>query len=138
MQRDEKLAGTDASSMPGVNTVMFSCSGASNCGQIANQVAMKLDEAGRGKFFCIAGVGAHNEKMIQSAKGAQRIVVMDGCATACARNSAQHAGLKVNDWVCITDIGIKKVHQFTVSHQDIERAEEHVIKMIDTGRKNGK
>jgi uncharacterized metal-binding protein len=138
MQRDENTIDNDASSAPGVNTVLFSCSGASNCGQIANQSAMKLDEAGRGKFFCIAGIGAHNEKMIQSAKRAQRIIVLDGCATACAKNSAQHAGLKVNDWVCITDIGIKKVHQFTVSQQDIKMVEEHVIQMLDTGRKHGK
>lgn len=99
--------------------VFFTCGGASNCGQIASQVAIKLDKEGLGSFRCIAGIGAHNEEMIESAKSAMRLVVLDGCETACAKSTIEHAGLGVTDWVCITEAGIEKVHKFAISPKQI-------------------
>ena len=56
--------------------VVFPCSDGSNCGQIANQVAVDLTEDGVGTIFCLAGIGAHIPGMIESAKSAKRIVVI--------------------------------------------------------------
>jgi uncharacterized metal-binding protein len=100
--------------------VLLPCSGASNCGQIANDVAVKLTEDGYGKMYCLAGIGAHNDGMIESARGAKRIVALDGCTVACAKKTVEHAGLTVSDWICVTDAGIEKVHQFRLLKRDID------------------
>jgi len=99
--------------------ILLPCSGGSNCGQIANQAAVKLDEEGIGKIYCLAGIGAHIKGMVESAKSAKRIVALDGCEVACSKKAVEHAGLVVTDWVCVTKEDIKKVHEFKLSPKDI-------------------
>ena len=41
----------------------------------------------------------------------KKIVAIDGCQTACARKTLEHAGLKVTDWICVTEEGITKNHR---------------------------
>jgi uncharacterized metal-binding protein len=96
------------------------CSGSSNCGQIANQAAISLTREGAGRMYCLAGIGAHHEGMIESAKSADRIVALDGCPTACAKKTIEHAGITVTDWVCVTESGIKKVHNFDIKKKEVE------------------
>jgi uncharacterized metal-binding protein len=105
--------------------VFLTCSGAANCGQIANQAAVRLDEEGIGKMYCLAGIGSHNPGMIESIKSADRVVILDGCPTACARKTAEHAGITVTEWICVTQNGIKKVHNFNVKPEEIEIIVEH-------------
>jgi uncharacterized metal-binding protein len=100
--------------------VFFACSGSANCGQIANQVAIKLTEEELGNMYCLAGIGSHHEGMIESAKSADRIVVLDGCPTACAKKTTEHAGISVTDWIYVTKVGIKKVHNFNIKSEEIE------------------
>ena len=113
---------------------LLPCSGGSNCGQIANQAAVKLDEEGIGKIYCLAGIGAHIKGMVESAKSAKRIVALDGCDVACAKKTIEHAGLLVTDWVCVTDEGIAKNHQFKIAAKEtnliIRRTKESLTKQI--------
>jgi len=99
--------------------VVFPCSGGSNCGQIANQVAVDLTEDGVGTVFCLAGIGAHIPGMVESAKSAKRIVAIDGCSVACAKKTLEHAGLTITDYIEITQEGIAKNKDFKLSQQDI-------------------
>ena len=96
------------------------CSGGSNCGQITNQVAITLDEEGVGHIYCLAGVAAHIDGMVESARGAKRIVALDCCQVACARKAIEHAGLKVTDWICVTEEGVAKNHQFSMAQEELE------------------
>lgn len=89
-------------------TSIFPCSGASNCGQIANYAGVKLTEEGLGNMGCLSGIGSHDEKMVNGAKMADKVIVVDGCAVACARKTLEHAGIVVTKWICVTDEGIKK------------------------------
>ncbi len=100
--------------------IFLPCSGGSNCGQITNQVAVKLGEAGVGHIYCLAGISAHIDGMVESARGAKRIVALDGCQVACAKKAIEHAGLPVTDWVCVTNEGVKKNHQFKIASQEVE------------------
>jgi len=114
--------------------ILLPCSGGSNCGQIANQVAVKLDEEGVGKIYCLGGIGAHIKGMVESARSAKRIVALDGCDVACAKKTIEHAGLLVTDWVCVTDEGIAKNHQFKIAAKEtnliIRRTKESLAKQI--------
>ncbi len=106
------------------------CSGGSNCGQIANQAAVSLDTLGVGKIYCLAGLAAHIGGMVESARSAKRLVAIDGCQVACARKTIEHAGLKVTDWICVTDEGINKSHNFLLEQADIERITRRATEML--------
>jgi len=114
--------------------ILLPCSGGSNCGQITNQVAVSLDIMGVGRIYCLAGIGAHIDGMVESARGAKRIVALDGCQVACARKTIEHAGLTVTDWICATEEGISKSHRLLLEAEDIElitqRAKELLAKPI--------
>ncbi len=99
--------------------ILLPCAGGSNCGQITNKVAVRLDEAGVGSIYCLAGIGAHIDGMVESARGAKRIVALDGCQVACAKKTIEHAGLPVTDWICVTEEGVAKNHQFKLAPEDI-------------------
>lgn len=103
--------------------ILLPCAGGSNCGQITNRVAVNLDIEKVGHIYCLAGIAAHIEGMVESAKTAKRIVALDGCNTACAKKAIEHAGLTVTDWICVTDKGITKNHQFMMDQDEIELIE---------------
>ena len=50
--------------------LIFPCSGASNLGQIANEVALRLREGGKGTMYCTAGVGGHVPGLVDGARNA--------------------------------------------------------------------
>jgi uncharacterized metal-binding protein len=105
----------------GANVLVFACSGASNVGQIANSAAMALDRGGVGRMYCLIGVSAHIGGMVDSASGADARIVIDGCAVACARKAAEHAGTTVDHHVVVTDLGIPKAHVFEWTAEQVER-----------------
>jgi len=117
--------------------LIFTCAGASNCGQIANQAAIQLTEEGIGTLYCLAGIGAHDSVMIDATKAAKRVVAIDGCSTACAKKTLEHAGLIVTDHIDITKEGIEKVHSFKFSLEDISsiavKVEEKLSQAAHTG-----
>ncbi|MCX6013455.1 MAG: putative zinc-binding protein [Chloroflexi bacterium] len=112
--------------------ILLPCAGGSNCGQITNHVAVSLDVLGMGRLYCLAGISAHIECMVESAKTAKRIVALDGCQVACAKKAIEHAGLTVTDWICVTEEGINKNHSFFLEQEDIElithRTKELLVK----------
>jgi len=58
--------------------------------------------------------------MVESARGSKRIVAIDGCTVACAKKAIEHAGLKVTDWVFVTDEGVSKNHEFMMDLEQID------------------
>ena len=99
--------------------LMFPCSGGSNCGQIANQVAIELNEDNVGKIYCLAGIGAHENVMLDITRAARRVVAIDGCSVACAKKTIEHAGIAVTDWICVTEEGVAKTHEFKLAPEEI-------------------
>jgi uncharacterized metal-binding protein len=100
---------------------ILACSGASNVGHITNEVAKELDEAGEANFFCLAGVGGHVSGMVASVKGADKVVVLDGCPVACAKKTMDAAGIAGYEYLVVTELGIEKKHDFTLAPADVEQ-----------------
>jgi len=88
--------------------LLFPCSGGSNCGQIAHHAAVDLAKAGRGKLFCLAGMGAHVKGLIESTKAAKVLVAIDGCPALCAKKTLEHAELPPQIHLVVTELGIEK------------------------------
>jgi len=101
------------------DVLVFPCSGGSNCGQIANQVALEITEDGIGTIFCLAGVGANIASIVDAAKTAKRIIAVDGCSVGCAKKILNNAGLNITDHIDITQEGITKNNKFKLSQQDV-------------------
>ncbi len=74
------------------NMMVVACSGASNLGQIANAIAVKIQQRGIGQMNCLAALGAHVDSYVRSALEAE-LLVIDGCPVACARKAVEHVGI---------------------------------------------
>jgi len=118
--------------------ILLPCAGGSNCGQITNQVAVGLDTAGVGRIYCLAGIGAHIDGMVESARSAKRIVALDGCQVACAKKTIEHAGLAVTDWICVTEEGVTKNHQFKLAPGEIDLIAQRTRELLSRPIKNTK
>ena len=101
--------------------IALACSGGSNVGQLANNVAKELDRAGDAKFFCLAGVGGHISGMVASVKGADKVLVLDGCPVACAQKCADEAGVSDYEYLVVTELGIEKEHAFDLNQEDMDK-----------------
>ncbi|HUT27524.1 MAG TPA: putative zinc-binding protein [Methanomassiliicoccales archaeon] len=107
--------------------MVYSCSGASNVGQLANDIAINIVESGRGSMGCLVGLGAHVSTMVQNAKASNKILVIDGCAVKCGRKTLEHAGLANFDTVVLTDMGVKKTYDLK---GDLGRVNELTNKVV--------
>lgn len=101
--------------------LILACSGGSNVGQLANAAAVRLSKEGKGKMSCLAGVGGHIDGIVESCKGADRVVVIDGCPIACGRKVCEHAGVPISTYVEVTGLGINKSYDLDLNEEDIKR-----------------
>jgi uncharacterized metal-binding protein len=110
--------------------LIFSCSGASNVGQITNQAGVRLSQNGTGRFFCLAGIGGHVSGMIESAKAGKMLVAIDGCQVACAKKTLEHAGFNIDEYVQVTELGVEKTHDFNIEPSDVGKITDYLSTQI--------
>ena len=60
--------------------LIFACSGAADVGAVADQAARKLTRDGKGKMFCMAGIGGRISGIMKTTEAAEMILAIDGCA----------------------------------------------------------
>ncbi|MGL4370884.1 MAG: putative zinc-binding protein, partial [Spirochaetota bacterium] len=87
--------------------IIYSCSGAADVGEIADKAARELRKENFAQGSCIAAVGAGLEGFIQSAKGADINIALDGCSVACSRRILENIGVEPVSYV-VTDMGFTK------------------------------
>lgn len=110
--------------------ILLPCSGGSNCGQLANQAAVELTKEGAGTIYCLAGVGAHIESMVAAVTSAEKVIAIDGCPVACAKKTLAHTGIVPAHWVCVTELGVTKTHELTLTPADIALVTQQVKKVL--------
>lgn len=106
--------------------MILACSGGSNVGQLSNQAAVELTREGFAKMFCLAGIGGHLGGFIQSAKDVPVMVVLDGCEVGCAKAILDHAGIPVNNYMVLTELGIEKNKDLNLKSEDIRKVKAAV------------
>ncbi len=99
----EKQCGTCTKS----GTLILGCSGGSDVGGMADQVARRLAKDGKGKMYCLAGIGGGIPNMLQTARSAARIIAVDGCPVNCAKKILDDAGLEFEHHN-LKDMGFEK------------------------------
>ena len=101
--------------------LLYACSGGANVAEMADRAARELMFAGCGTMFCLAGLGAGIQGMIQTAKDADMNVVIDGCPMECAKKIFDRAGVTNYVQLKVTDLGIEKAKGVRVTAEQIAR-----------------
>jgi uncharacterized metal-binding protein len=92
----------------GAKTLIFSCSGAADVGEIADRAARQLGRAGVGKMFCMTGVGGRVASIMKTAEAADRILAVDGCTLNCASECLKAAGFPGFASLRLAELGMEK------------------------------
>jgi uncharacterized metal-binding protein len=98
----------DKHDLPLVLPLVYSCSGCSNAAQTANHVALQLDKLGLAEMSCIAGVGGDVRPLVRLAQSGRPVIVLDGCALACAKSCLARHGIEPDQYHQLQNYGIKK------------------------------
>lgn len=89
-------------------TLLFTCSGASDVGEIADLVARHVSKDGEPKMLCLAGVGGRVEGIMKLTENASKILALDGCSLDCVKKTLERAGFTDLIHVRVTDMGHEK------------------------------
>lgn len=89
-------------------TLIFPCSGGSDCGAISDQAGRLMTREGKGKMYCLAGLGGDVAPIIANAKAAGKVLAIDGCELDCAKKSLERVGIAVTAHIRMSDLGMKK------------------------------
>lgn len=87
--------------------LLYPCSGAADVGELTDRVVRKLWKEGYSTKTCLAGVGANISGFVQSAKGADENITIDGCPSACAKKCLERIGVTPTSFI-LSDMGFKK------------------------------
>jgi len=113
----------------GKNMVVFTCSGAADVGELADRAARKLAAETCVKMGCLAGVGGNISGFIASAKGADLVIMLDGCPVACGKKTLETHGVKDFKHLKATDCGFEK-GRTAVTEKAVEKVFDHAKKLI--------
>ena len=95
-------------SCSGNTDLMFSCSGAADIAEIGDRAVRALHKAGDAKMFCLAGIAGKVELIEVNMRGADRILVVDGCDSDCAKKTMEFGGFTGFLHLRVSDLGMEK------------------------------
>ena len=95
-------------SCSGNTDLMFSCSGAADLAEIGDRAVRTLHKAGDAKMFCLAGIAGKVELIEVNTRGADRILVVDGCDSDCAKKTMEFGGFTGFIHLRVSDLGMEK------------------------------
>ena len=114
--------------------LVYSCSGAADVGHLRDLVARQLSKSGFAGMSCLASVGAHVPSFVESAKGAEVILTIDGCKLQCAKRVLGHVNVNPTSFV-LTDMGFEK-GKIKPTNSTARRLAEEIMKTIPENYKN--
>lgn len=89
-------------------TLIFSCSGAADVGELSDRAARKMSRDGTGRMFCLTGIGGRVNSIMKSTEAAQAILAIDGCPSNCASQCLKEAGFTDFIPLQVADLGLVK------------------------------
>jgi uncharacterized metal-binding protein len=116
--------------------VVYSCSGCSDAGELADRIARTLNRSGAAEMSCIVGVGGGVKPLVRKAQNAERILAIDGCPLNCVANTLRKAGINNFEHLELQTIGFRK-GSVPVTDESIGRGVEAAEKIIDQMQPEG-
>jgi uncharacterized metal-binding protein len=112
--------------------LIFACSGAADVGEIADRAARRLNQAGTGKMFCMAGLGGRVSGILKTTESAQAVLAIDGCPLNCVKSSLEQAGFKGFRHLQLADLGLEKCKS-PATEDNVNRVAAKAAEMIACG-----
>ena len=110
--------------------LIFPCSGASDVGEITDRAARQLTKRGKGKMYCLAGIGGYIPDMIENTKLAAKILVIDGCSQDCAKKTMEQGGFSKFEYLRLSDMAMEK-GKTPPDHDNISRVVEKGSQLLE-------
>jgi uncharacterized metal-binding protein len=92
----------------GGSDLMFCCSGAADTAEIADRAVRAMHKSGDARMFCLAGIAGDVELIVVNSQAANRLLVVDGCDSDCARKTMEKNGFSDFIHFRTTDLGWEK------------------------------
>ena len=108
---------------PNDQPLIYSCSGCSSAGQLANQLAIRMDRLGTAEMSCIAGLGGDVNPLVRLAKSGRLIIMLDGCPFQCGRHTLARHGIKPDLQWDLSRLGVSKEKRVDFDPGDAQRLE---------------
>ncbi len=115
-----------------IQPLVYSCSGCSNVGQLANDLAVVMDREGHAQMSCIAGVGANVEELVMLAQSGRPILAIDGCKVACVSRALAIHNITPQWHLELTSLGFKKQDNHSCNFGDMNKALHVVYDLLHT------
>jgi uncharacterized metal-binding protein len=109
---------------PAAKVIVYACSGASNLGQLANEIALRLDRLGLAELACLTEVGAGDENDQSPSKP---VIAISGCTTACCAAMLKRHGIEVSRSIVLAERGVAKAKHVLVDAESTERVFGQVL-----------
>jgi uncharacterized metal-binding protein len=87
---------------------MFCCSGAADLAEIGDRAVRTVHRSGEARMFCLAGIAGKVETIEVNTLAADRLLVVDGCDSDCAKKTVTAGGFPNFTHLRISDLGYEK------------------------------
>ncbi|NCC26030.1 MAG: zinc-binding protein [Deltaproteobacteria bacterium] len=111
--------------------LIFSCSGGADVGELSDRAARKLTCDGKGKMFCLAGIGGRVSGIVKSTEAASAILAIDGCPLDCARKCLEEAGFTGFLHLNLSQIGFVK-GQSPIDDENVAKAAQAGAALLES------
>ena len=95
-------------SCSGSNALLFCCSGAADIAEIGDRAVRAVHKSGVARMFCLAGIAGKVETIEVKTLAADRLVVVDGCDSDCAKKTMIAADILRFEHLRVSDLGFEK------------------------------
>lgn len=107
--------------------LVYSCSGCSNVAQLANEVALDLNQKQFAQMSCIAGVGGKVAGLVKIARSGRKIIALDGCSLHCVKMCLFEVGVEPDLHLTLADEGLKKTKYNKAQEGEVSRWSDLII-----------
>jgi len=101
--------------------LVYACSGASNLGQLSNEIALRLDGERLAEMFCAEAVGIEAGAPYAAALSGRPVIAISGCPLACADRLLSEHGVEVTHSFQLENKGVSKAKHVSVDPKESER-----------------
>jgi uncharacterized metal-binding protein len=104
--------------------IVYACSGASNLGQLANEIALRLDRLGLAELACATEVAAGDGNNQGAGKP---VLAISGCASGCCAAMLEQHGIEASRSIVLAERGVAKAKHVLVDEESTERVFGQVL-----------
>lgn len=105
--------------------IVYACAGASNLGQLANEIALRLDRLGLAELACLTEVGAENS--VVSRADERSVLAISGCTGGCCAEMLARHGITPARTIVLAERGVAKAKHVLVDGETSERVFGQVL-----------